>query len=115
MIKAFDPKILWDDYGIVDCIVSTAPCYHQAALTDVKLQPFTHYFPRADIHELISPDILHQIITGGFKDHLVSWVEEYLNITHGKAAAKRHMTDIDRRYDFVLLLSFLFINSLETA
>jgi Plavaka transposase len=41
-------------------------------------KPFTNDFPRADIHELISPDILHQLIKGTFKDHLVTWVEEYL-------------------------------------
>ncbi|KAI5986581.1 hypothetical protein EDC04DRAFT_2873516 [Pisolithus marmoratus] len=40
--------------------------------------PFTASFPHANIHELIAPDILHQIIKGTFKDHLVSWVETYL-------------------------------------
>ncbi|EMD30276.1 hypothetical protein CERSUDRAFT_38162, partial [Gelatoporia subvermispora B] len=59
--------------------------------------PFTNDFPRADIHDLISPDILHQLIKGTFKDHLVSWVEEYLNKTHGKAQAAHIMADIDRR------------------
>ncbi|CDO70545.1 hypothetical protein BN946_scf184573.g13 [Trametes cinnabarina] len=63
---------LWEDYGIVS-----------------YLTPFTAYFPRADIHELISPDLLHQIIKGTFKDHLVTWVEEYLVITHGKAGLRR--------------------------
>jgi Plavaka transposase len=61
------------------------------------LQPFTNDFPRADIHELISPDILHQLIKGTFKDHLVTWVEEYLVVTHGKARADEIISDIDRR------------------
>ncbi|KAG1782102.1 hypothetical protein EV702DRAFT_1177148 [Suillus placidus] len=43
--------------------------------------PFTNDFPRADIRQLIAPDILHQIIKGCFKDHLVTWVEKYLH--HG--------------------------------
>ncbi|EMD30275.1 hypothetical protein CERSUDRAFT_38163, partial [Gelatoporia subvermispora B] len=59
--------------------------------------PFTNDFPRADIHDLISPEILHQLIKGTFKDHLVSWVEEYLNKTHRKAQAAHIMADIDWR------------------
>ncbi|TFK32967.1 hypothetical protein BDQ12DRAFT_700969 [Crucibulum laeve] len=33
-------------------------------------QPFTSEFPHAGIHELLAPDLLHQIIKGAFKDHL---------------------------------------------
>ncbi|KAI0315427.1 hypothetical protein OF83DRAFT_1164796 [Amylostereum chailletii] len=71
---------LWDGYGIVGDIV-----------------PFTDSFPRADINELLSMDLLHQLIKGGFKDHLVTWVGEYLVITHGAAKAREIMDDIDRR------------------
>lgn len=60
-------------------------------------KPFTADFPRADIHTMISPDLLHQLIKGTFKDHLVTWVEEYLHIVHGKARAEAIMDDIDRR------------------
>ncbi|KAF8189218.1 hypothetical protein K438DRAFT_1593563, partial [Mycena galopus ATCC 62051] len=42
-------KGLWDNFGI----------------------PFTADFPRADLHELILMDLLHQIIKGTFKDHTV--------------------------------------------
>ncbi|KAG1842603.1 hypothetical protein F4604DRAFT_1884713 [Suillus subluteus] len=58
--------------------------------------PFTAYFPRADIHELLAPDILHQIIKGTFKDHLVHWVDEYLVLTYGEAHAEAIWADIDR-------------------
>jgi TorA maturation chaperone TorD len=37
------------------------------------------------------------VIKGTFKDHLVSWVGEYLEAIHGKAKAKKIMADIDRR------------------
>jgi hypothetical protein len=65
--------------------------------TLILLQPFTWDFPRADIHELLSPDLLHQVIKGTFKDHLVTWVGEYLELVHGAAEAKKIMADIDRR------------------
>lgn len=63
----------------------------------VPIQPFTHGYPRADIHELICPDLLHQIIKGTFKDHLVAWVNEYLILTHGEAHGNEIIDDIDRR------------------
>ncbi|KAJ3505225.1 hypothetical protein NLJ89_g7528 [Agrocybe chaxingu] len=71
---------LWDDYGIVG-----------------DLLPFTTAFPRADIHELLSPDLLHQIIKGTFKDHIVDWVEQCIKAAHPKAQADRILADIDRR------------------
>ncbi|KAF8274732.1 hypothetical protein EI94DRAFT_1768565 [Lactarius quietus] len=37
-------------------------------------------FPRANIHELLLPELLHQVIKGTFKDHLVNWVMEYLEL-----------------------------------
>ncbi|KAF5314796.1 hypothetical protein D9758_018852 [Tetrapyrgos nigripes] len=72
-------KELWDDYGIVG-----------------DLRPFTASFPRADIHELLAPDLLHQIIKGTFKDHLVDWVFEYIDMTYSKQEANKRKADIDR-------------------
>lgn len=60
-------------------------------------QPFTHFFPRANIHELLAPDLLHQLIKGIFKDHLVEWIGEYLVLTHGLTAALVIIEDIDHR------------------
>ncbi|KAF8509710.1 hypothetical protein BU17DRAFT_77813 [Hysterangium stoloniferum] len=58
--------------------------------------PFMNNFPRADINELISPDLLHQVIKGTFKDHLVTWVEKYLVLAHGRTQANEILDDIDR-------------------
>ncbi|KAI0324376.1 hypothetical protein GY45DRAFT_1262927 [Cubamyces sp. BRFM 1775] len=78
--RTFEPAVLWDDYGVVADVV-----------------PFTSDFPRADINELLSGDLLHQIIKGTFKDHLVTWVGHYLQQTHGEARAKELLDEIDRR------------------
>ncbi|KAI6042368.1 hypothetical protein EDC04DRAFT_2866821 [Pisolithus marmoratus] len=61
IIKELDLQTLWDKYGIDGTIV-----------------PFTSEFPCVDIQRMLSLDILHQLIKGGFKDHLVDWVEKYL-------------------------------------
>jgi hypothetical protein len=54
-------------------------------------------FPRADIHQLLSPDLLHQIIKGTFKDHLVDWVEQYIKQSNPESQANKILADIDRR------------------
>lgn len=90
---------LWE-YGIVAEIkVSHGVCDFNLISSSliIYFQPFTADFDRADIHELIAPDLLHQVIKGTFKDHLVTWVEEYLVRKHGKAGAKHRLDDIDLR------------------
>ena len=62
-----------------------------------KLQPFTNEFPDADIHELIAPDLLHQVVKGVFKDHLVTWVGRYLHTVNTPAQAKKILDEIDYR------------------
>ncbi|KAF9455822.1 hypothetical protein BDZ94DRAFT_1356091 [Collybia nuda] len=80
LMESLDHQTLWREYGVVGDVM-----------------PFTSSFPRADIHELLAPDLLHQLIKGTFKDHLVTWVGEYLVSTHGEAHAAAIMADIDRR------------------
>ncbi|KAF8168552.1 hypothetical protein B0H34DRAFT_855228 [Crassisporium funariophilum] len=82
LFEAFggDMKDMWDGYGIIG-----------------DIEPFTANFPRADIHVLLSPDLLHEVIKGTFKDHLVTWVSDYLYAVYEKAEAKRILAEIDRR------------------
>jgi len=80
LMNKFELGVLWDEYGLVGDVV-----------------PFTNDFPRADIHKIIAPDLLHQLIKGTFKDHLVTWVGGYLFATHGEAHANQILDDIDRR------------------
>ena len=61
------------------------------------VQPFTAESPCADIHELLCLDLLHQVIKGTFKDHLVTWVGEYLDLAHGSTDAAAIMADIDNQ------------------
>ncbi|EMD32329.1 hypothetical protein CERSUDRAFT_161695 [Gelatoporia subvermispora B] len=80
LIGALEADVLWHDYGIISDVI-----------------PFTSNFPRADIHELLAGDLLHQIIKGCFKDHLVTWVGEYLVPVHGEARGQELLDEIDRR------------------
>ena len=90
MVEAFSLDALWDEYSIVG-----------------ELVPFTNDFCHVDIYELITPDLLHQIIKGMFKDHLVEWVKKYLQCTYGDACANEILDNIDWQY---VLLSFLGTN-----
>ncbi|KAI6019111.1 hypothetical protein EDC04DRAFT_2869953 [Pisolithus marmoratus] len=78
LVSEFSLDVLWDEYGIVG-----------------ELVPFTNDFLHTDIYELIAPDLLHQIIKGTFKDHLVEWVEKYLCLTHRDSCANEILDDID--------------------
>ncbi|KAF8262450.1 hypothetical protein EI94DRAFT_1773183 [Lactarius quietus] len=71
--------IMWDQYGAVSNVL-----------------PFSHCFPHGNIYESLAPDLLHQLIKGMFKDHLVEWVQEYLISVHGMMQAQEVMDDIDK-------------------
>jgi hypothetical protein len=91
---------LWDDYGTRSDILVRSPVDSMGSCSTAHLwtQPFTFYFPRADIYELLTPDLLHQVIKGVFKDHLVTWINEYLILTLGETAGQAAIHEIDCRY-----------------
>ncbi|KAF7760392.1 hypothetical protein Agabi119p4_11068 [Agaricus bisporus var. burnettii] len=81
LVKYFELGTLWEEYGLIGDVV-----------------PFTEYFPRASIYENLSPDILHQLIKGTFKDHLVDWTEKYIySNADSPRQAKTILDDIDHR------------------
>ena len=99
LMESMDLKTLWHDYDIVGEVkVCFLLCALRKLVFILSRQPFTTHFPHADIYKLITSDILHQIIKGTFKDHLVIWVGEWLEKEHGKANAAIIMADIDQRY-----------------
>jgi hypothetical protein len=98
LVEGLELGVLWDEYGLVgDIVVSTVLSFFALTISHF-LQPFTNDFPRADIHEVMAPDLLHQLIKGVFKDHLVTWVETFLVKTHGRTKANEILDDIDKRY-----------------
>ena len=100
LVHNLDSWTLWIEYGIDDdiivCHFFIIPIYHSSLI--VRSQPFTSDFPHGNIYQMISPDLLHQLIKGTFKDHLVMWISEYLVIQHGERRAGVILDDIDRRY-----------------
>jgi Plavaka transposase len=71
--------------------------YDTLASTNGNLQSFMADVPQARALLTLAPDLLHQLIKGVFKDHLVQWVEEYLILVHGKKRAEEILDDIDCR------------------
>ena len=118
-MNTLDSKTLWDEYGIDDDIlVCTEYFYEFELFPTANLQPFTHDFPRGDIYEILTPDLLHQLIKGTFKDHLVTWVGKYLSLNHGEARAKEILDDIDRRFvifQFSYQLIIMLVNRIAAA
>ncbi|KAI1784730.1 hypothetical protein LXA43DRAFT_901116, partial [Ganoderma leucocontextum] len=86
----------WAPKSVSTCIL----IIHSESKCRLRFPAFIYYFPRADMHELLLPDILHQLVKGTFKDsQLASWVQEYIKFTAAsEREAKEILHNIDRRY-----------------
>ena len=85
--------------GLLEMLRYVLFSLYRITLIDPSLpQPFTAFFLRADIHELLTPDLLHQVIKGAFKDHLVTWVVDYINQSNTATQAATILADVDRRF-----------------
>src|SRR5579872_6618772 len=86
-------------------------------IADYRGQPYTTKFPRADIHELLTPDLLHQAIKGTFKDHLVEWIKKFLKIMHGSSKAEDILDEIDRWcvHSHIFILHLLTLHRIALA
>ena len=94
LVNAFELGVLWDEQGLIgDVVVSILALYYMCLIA--IFQPFTSTFPQADIHELLPSDLLHQLIKGAFKDHLVTWVNDYIKAYFPAAEAQKILDDID--------------------
>ena len=84
LIQSFMLDDIWDMYGInTQLIVSSLLQIGVSECKLIYLKPLMNNFPWADIYQLLSPDLLHQIIKGAFKDHLIDWVQKYICLTYG--------------------------------
>ena len=44
---------------------------------------------------MLLPDILHQLIKGTFKDHLVKWVHDYIKANNSDKQVRKILDEID--------------------
>ena len=99
LLDVFLPSDAWDEWGIdsnISVSIKNSSIVHKDPQS-AFFQPFTDNFPQVDIRQLIAPDILHQLIKGTFKDHLVEWVSKYLELVYGKAGTAERLAEIDRQ------------------
>lgn len=92
-----DTAVLWDTFGIAPGVIVMSTYSLVTADTDNQNQPYTDHFPRANIYEALSPYLLHQVIKGTFKDHLVEWVLTYIKTHNSAHDANAIIADLDRR------------------
>ena len=46
---------------------------------------------------MISQDLLHQVIKGTFKDHLVTWIVDYIQYANTEGEARHLLDELDHQ------------------
>ncbi|KAF8546144.1 hypothetical protein OG21DRAFT_1377164, partial [Imleria badia] len=59
--------------------------------------PFTNDLLRTDTYILLTPNILHQLIKGAFKDHLIDWIAKFICRQDSSGQSPVILDDIDHR------------------
>lgn len=78
-----DLDTTWHEYGSY-CKYSCHEWYYLLSnyVLIYFIQSFKNDFNWASIHWSISFYLLHQLVKGAFKEHLMDWVLKYLKLTH---------------------------------
>ena len=111
LVEMFKLGQLWDEYGLIGDVV-VSPSYHifmavvVCTTYSIILQLFTSHFPHTDIHELLTLGLLHQLIKGAFKVHIITWIVTYIDAKHMKRWANQILNDIDHWW--VIQFQFFF-------
>ena len=107
---------LWDNYGVDNDIIVSFNFHHIIILADDHtMKSFTNNFPHANIYEMLAPDLLHQVIKGSFKDHLVEWIGEYLKTVYGESQGNLIKDDIDHHIAATPCLLAFDISHMDNA
>ena len=98
---------IWVDWGccgepFISYFYGCCSLYHLQYYFTAVYKPLPH----TDIHELLTLGLLHQLIKGAFKVHIITWIVTYIDAKHMKRWANQILNDIDHWW--VIQFQFFF-------